>query len=137
MENRVVGRFLDGRVIRGVCFDFSPAKPICHIQTQSEGNVEVGLGELKALFFVKDLQGNPEHRETRALDPADPRRLGARPVEVRFRDGETLVGLVTGYSAERPFFFLLPADPRSNNTRILVNRAAVESVKPMPATPSP
>lgn len=137
MENQVVGHLLDGRVIKGVCFDFSPTKPICHIQTRSEGTVEVRLEELKALFFVKDLRGNPAYQEAKALDPTDPRGLGARSLEIEFRDGEILVGLATGYSAERPFFFLLPADPRSNNRRVLVNRAAVAVVKLLAGRPAP
>jgi hypothetical protein len=33
----------------------------------------------------------------------------------------------------RPFFFVLPADARSNNVRILVNRAAVKRmIQPPP-----
>jgi hypothetical protein len=115
--------------VKGSSFDFSPLKPVCRIHSGAAGTVTVRLAELKALFLVKDLAGNPEYRESTALEPGDPRRVGARPIEVRFRDGETMVGLAPAYSADRPFFFLLPADPQSNNTRVLVNRDAVVSVQ--------
>lgn len=137
MDNQVVAHFLDGSIVKGVCFDFSPTKPVCHIQTLSGGTVEARLEALKALFFVKDFRGDPTYQEARALDPADPRGLGARSLEIEFRDGEILVGLATGYSAERPFFFLLPADPRSNNSRVFVNRAAVAVVKLLAGRPAP
>jgi hypothetical protein len=129
MENRVVGHFLDGRLVKGLSFDFSPLKAVCRIHTQTDSSVPVRLADLKALFLVKDLQGNPEYREGKTFEPNDPRRIGARPLEVQFRDGETMVGLAPAYSADRHFFFLLPADAKSNNTRVLVNRAAVVSVK--------
>jgi hypothetical protein len=32
----------------------------------------------------------------------------------------------------RPFFFVLPADPASNNVRILINRAAVKRMSQPP-----
>lgn len=131
MPNQVVARFMDGRVIKGQCFDFSAMKPVCHIQQAGQAATEVVLRELKALFFVKDLQGDPQHQEAKTLEPGDRRGAGARPMEVQFRDGEVLVGFVTGYSAERPYFFMAPADAASNNMRILVNRGAVESVKPV------
>lgn len=132
MPNEVVAHFMDGRVIKGRCFDFSPLKPVCHVQPSGQPTAEIALIELKALFFVKDLRGDPEYQEGKALDPLDRRAAGARPMEVRFRDGEMLVGFVTGYSAERPHFFMTPADASSNNLRILINRAAVTVVKPVP-----
>ncbi len=134
MENRVVAHFLDGRVIKGSSFDVFPDRPVCHIATKDQGTVVVRLAEVKALFFVKDLQGNREYQEQHALDPVDPRGRGAKRLEIVFRDGERLVALAPTYQEARSFFFVMPADPKSNNERILVNRAAVESVKLVPPT---
>ena len=136
MDNQVVGHFLDGRLVKGRCFDFSPATPTCHIQLPSREQVAVRLTDLKALFVVNSLQGDRTYQDSQAIHPADPRRVSARPVSVRFRDGETIVGLVTAYSDERPFFFLLPADRRSNNVRILVNRQAAVAVTLLPGLPA-
>jgi hypothetical protein len=132
MQNHVVAHFIDGRVVKGQCFDLSMVKPVCHVQQQGGGALEVRLTELKALFFVKDLEGDPARQEANRLETGDRRGVGARPMEVRFQDGEVLNGFVTGYAADRPFFFMVPADPDSNNTRIFVNRAAVARVAPLP-----
>ena len=129
MENQLVAHFLDGRLIKGASMDVSPSRPICHITTPEGDIVRVALTELKALFFVRDLAGNPGYREVKGIEPSDPRTRGAKVLEIHFRDGEVLVALSAGYSDDRPFFFVNPADPNSNATRILVNRAAVGSVK--------
>ena len=127
MSNRVVARFLDGRVLKGASFDVSLTKETCHVQTAT-GPVEVRLSELKALFFVKDLTGDPARQEARTIAQGDPRAVGGRRVEIRFKDGEQLVGLMPSYGPEQQFFYILPADAGSNNIRILVNRAATSSV---------
>ena len=128
MSNRVVVHFLDGRVLKGASFDVSLTKAACHVQTPA-GPVEVRLSELKALFFVKDLTGNSSRQEGRTIEAGDARAVGGRRVEIRFKDGEQLVGLTPSYRPEQQFFYVLPADSGSNNIRILVNRAATSSVE--------
>jgi hypothetical protein len=125
---KVVARYLDGRVVKGVSADVSAAKPRCHVTTPDQGVVEVALADLKALFFVKDLVGDREHQDSRAVDPDDPRARGASRLEIRFLDGEVMVALASSYSDARRFFFVVPADPEANATRVLVNRAAVASI---------
>ena len=49
--------------------------------------------------------------------------------ELKFLDGEEMSGFTMGYSAEKQGFFLNPADPDSNNTRVYVLNAAVAEVK--------
>jgi len=127
MEHRVVAHLLDGRLIKGSTYGVQPTHPICQIRSPDR-TLAVPLSELKALFFVKDLAGDPSHEEAQAVDGADPRALGARRLLITFRDGEELVVLAPTYDQKREFFFVLPADPHSNNVRILVNRAAVSSV---------
>ena len=128
MSNRVVAHFIDGRVLKGASFDVSPTKATCHVQT-STGSVEVRLSELKALFVVKDLTGDPARQEGRTIAAGDTRAVGARRVEICFKDGEQLVGLMPSYRPEQQFFYILPADSGSNNIRILINRAATSSVQ--------
>src|SRR5262249_45574642 len=101
VSNRVVAHFLDGRVLKGASYDVAPAKATCHLQTP-DGSVEVRLSELKALFFVKDLSGNPAYQEANTVARGDMRAVGARRVQVRFRDGEQLTGLAPTYSPEQP-----------------------------------
>lgn len=78
------------------------------------------LAELKALFVVKDLDGNSAYVERQAIEPTDVRATGAKRLEIMFNDGECLFALAPTYDETRPFFFVLPADP---------NRAAIASVR--------
>jgi uncharacterized protein DUF6982 len=125
VPSEVVARYIDGRVVKGLSYDVDPNRPFCHIWTQDEGSVSVHLANLKALFFVRDLVGDPRREEGDTLEPADSRAKGNSPIEVEFADGERVVGLTVRYPPVRPFFFILPVDTKSNNVRILVNRAAV------------
>ena len=124
MTHKVVARYIDGRVVKGVSHDINPKRPFCHIRTDS-GTLSVKLLDLKALFFVKDLVGDAKRKDADKLQTGDPRQPGARPIEVEFGDGERVVGLTVGYPPQGPFFYMLPVDNRSNNVRILVNQAAV------------
>lgn len=127
--NALVARFADGRTVKGMSLDVAPERATCHIRTASGEMVEVVLKDLKALYFVKSLDGNKEFVEGDQIAPGDPRLRGAKLVEVRFKDGERTVGLAMRYPPNKPFFFLVPVDPRSNNLRILVNQAQVGSMQ--------
>lgn len=128
MANDVVARLLDGRVVKGICLDVDPARPMCHIKTAGQGMVKVKLVELKALFFVKDLVGNSAHQEGSTVEPEDARARSFAAIAIEFKDGERITGLTARYPPVRPFFYVLPADTRSNNVRVLVNRAAVAKI---------
>ena len=131
MANEVVAHYLNGKVVKGVSLDVDPGRPLRHIRT-AEGALEVKLKELKALFFVKNLVGDAARDEARKLEPGDGRARGSFPIELEFVDGEKLVGLTVRYPPIRPFFFVLPADPGSNNVRVLVNKAAVKRMRQPP-----
>ena len=131
MANEVVARYQDGRIVKGISLDVDPGRPLFHIRT-AQDTLEVKLTELKALFFVKDLVGDSGRTDVLALEPRDGRARGSYPIELEFADGERLVGLTVRYPPVRPFFFVLPADARSNNVRVLVNRAAVKRMSQPP-----
>jgi hypothetical protein len=128
MANEVVAHYLDGRIVKGTCLDIDPARPTCHVKTGEQGMVQVMLAQLKALFFVRTLGGNPGYEEVKTVDTSDARARGAAPIELQFADGERVVGLTTRFPPVRRFFYVLPADANSNNVRILVNRSAVQSL---------
>jgi hypothetical protein len=130
VANAVVAHYLDGHLVKGSSLDVDPARAACHIRTPSRETIEVKLAELKALFFVRSLDGDPSRPRGASLDPTDPRARGAHKVELQFADGERLVGLTGRFPPVRPFFFVLPADGNGNNVRILVNRAAVLRIDP-------
>jgi hypothetical protein len=126
LPNRIVARFADGRMLKGTTQDFAPAKDSFHV-IGSEGGarpVKVVVSELKAVFFVKSLVGNAAYHEIKEFDGPT---LG-RKVQVTFKDGEVLVGSTQAYQADRPGFFMVPADPQSNNDRIYIVAGAVQKV---------
>lgn len=125
MVNQVVARFLDGRTLKGQTLDVNPSRANFHVRSPSGENTVVRLDELKALFFVRDLGGDPKRVEGMAIDSGDVRARGANPIEVEFADGERVVGLTVRYPPVGEYFYILPADTASNNVRILVNRSAI------------
>jgi hypothetical protein len=129
--NKVVVRFADGSVIKGVTSDFFPAKDFFHVMVANgqagADPMEIRTSTLKALFFVKDYAGDPEYNERKAFDPSRP--PAGRRIRVEFEDGEVLVGTTMGYQPGRPGFFLEPADPGSNNERCYVVAAATKEVR--------
>jgi len=129
MLQKVVAHFIDHSVIKGTSADVDPKRPVCHVHTPAREVVEVDLRQVKALFFVKDLDGTPAYEETQVALAGDQRLRGSRRVEVAFADGERLGGLMNRYPPLGPFFFMLPIDPQSNNVRILVNRDAVATMR--------
>lgn len=128
--NKVVVHFADGRIVKGTTADFVPAKDVFHLSvlgaSQSDGPVEIATSELKALFFVKDFEGDPAHVESNAFDSAHP-PVGLR-LQVVFRDGEVLVGTTVGYKPDRPGFFFQPADAESNIERCYIVTSATAKV---------
>ena len=128
MVNSIVARYIDGRTIKGTSLDVAQDRSNCHVRTAEGAMVEVEFTDLKALFFVKSLDGNAKHVEGNTVAPTDPRLRGAKLVEVKFQDGEAIVGLSMRWPPNKPFFFLVPVDSKSNNIRILVNHAQVESL---------
>jgi hypothetical protein len=144
MAQKVVAHFIDHAIVKGTSMDVDPGKPRCHIRTEDRQTVEVELDQLKALYFVKDFGGKPDYEEASQAKEDDMRLRGSHQVRMTFQDGEQLAGLMNRYPPNRPFFFVLPIDPASNNIRILVNRDAVTEMEPLAggqtppsATPTP
>jgi hypothetical protein len=128
--NKVVARFADGRVVKGMTANFFPNKEIFHVSVEAapdgEQPLEINTNDLKALFFVKDFKGDPQHKEGNEFDPSHP--PAGRRIKVVFNDGEVLVGTTTGYQPNRPGFFIVPADTSSNIERCYVVAAATKEV---------
>jgi len=125
--NRVVARYRDGRLVKGVTSDFLPARDLFHVAPEGGGApVAVKHADLKAVFFVRDFAGNPEH-QTRN-DFAAGRPAIGKQIRVVFEDGEVMVGTTQGYQPGRPGFFVVPADPVANTQRCYVISAATKEV---------
>jgi hypothetical protein len=129
--HKVVVRFQDGRLLKGSTADFIPSKDRLHLSPADAPPgakpVEVRLGEVKALFFVRDFAGKPRPQKDPVEAPSPPAGAG-RGIRVMFRDGEILVGTTHGYQPGRLGFFVVPADPESNNERCFVISSAAHDV---------
>jgi hypothetical protein len=126
----VVARFLDGRTLKGTTRDFGPNKPKFHLFPWGEEvdkPLDIVIGSLKAVFFVKSYEGDSEHNEDNSFERA---KGQGRKLVVHFKDGETIAGFTMGYNPSNQGFFLIPSDPDSNNARIYVVNAAVNKVEP-------
>ena len=133
-NNLVVARYRTGQVVKGYTRDFFPDRPQFHVLPKGgQTSIPVKTGELKGVFFVHDLLGNRLRNKGRRFPAVDQGPQTGRRIAVLFEDGELLVGYAQTYSAEKPGFFIFPADPNSNNIRVYVLRAATKQVKLGPA----
>ncbi len=114
--NKIVLRFINGNIWKGQTSDFHPNIKRFHIQQLNGEIVEVDVNQLKAIFFIKDFDGNKNH-----LKHYNDLISGAgRMIQVTFFDGECISGYTQGYSPDRQGFFVIPADLKGNNERIFV-----------------
>ena len=125
MTNRVVVKFKDNSIVKGQTNNFLPNKTFFHLQQVGGGQIEVHIEDLKAIFFVKNYDGTKDHKK--AYNDKVPG--GGRKIQVKFLDGETIVGYTTGYSPDRPGFYIVPADLKGNNERIFIVKTATEQVE--------
>jgi hypothetical protein len=122
--NKVVARFKNGTIKKGTTSDFFPNKILFRLKLLNEEVLDIKIEELKAIYFVKDFQGNKNNKDMYI----DVVIGGGREIQVTFMDGEILIGYTQGYSPNRSGFFVVPADLQNNNDRIFVINSATEKV---------
>ena len=122
---KIVVRHADGKILKGYTQDFHPSRAQFSlwpsINATPKERIVVPVSRLKAVFFVRDFAGNPSYQEQKAFVATSQ----GRRVEVTFADGENVLGTTLNYRPEGQGFFVTPADPTANNTRIYVVAKAV------------
>jgi hypothetical protein len=133
IQNLVVARYRDGKLVKGVTYDFGPNKKVFHVNSP-EGNGKkiftVSFAELKAVFFVKTFEGKQDHPPVK--EPSREEGDGTGTIikmKITFFDNETLIGTTQGYNPERPGFFVVPLEKDDNNSRVFVISSAVKQVE--------
>jgi hypothetical protein len=130
IQNKIVVRYVDGQLLKGVTSDFFPNKDIFHVMPadapQGSKPVELSTQNLKAIFFVKGYEGNPDYKDKKEFDSG--KAPVGRKIKIVFKDGELMVGTTNGYQPGRPGFFIVPADPNSNIERCYILSAATQEV---------
>jgi len=135
LGKKTVVKFNDGKVVKGYTTDFNPNNDLFHVRLaddfQEEGQgeqVEVDLNKIKAVFFVKDFQGNKDYQKVRTFNGYASGPPSQRKIVVIFKDGENFYGTTHSYSPDRNGFFVYPIDQQDNNDRIFVSRSALDKV---------
>jgi hypothetical protein len=127
---KVVVAYLDGRRLKGYTNDFSPARDQFFLFPESQEpkpgdrGTAVKFGSLKAVFFVKDFAGNPNHQPA-----AEPTAMPGKKLEVTFADSETMRGTTVAYNPKALGFFLQPLDRAGNNERVFIVNQNVRQVR--------
>ena len=137
-RQKVVLRFIDGRLVKGLLDEFSPKDDSLLIGEESGAAQRFGMDELKAIFFVRTVEGDRTRAEKKSFKKENP---PGKRVFVKFKDGESMVGYVEGEvpwekgfflePAKGKGFFLIPVDDASNNTKVFVIAQSVWEVTVM------
>ncbi len=124
--HKVIVRTRDGEVIPGFA-NQDRIKTTLKIITQQGKEQTFSLNKLKAVFFVKDFQGNPEYDEIKFLNKQSVSSMIW--VRVEFFDGEVLEGKILNNMEliSSPGFFLSPSDQDTNNKRVYVVKSALKN----------
>jgi hypothetical protein len=126
---KIVVRYSEGDILKGFTQDFHPTRaqfslwPSLHAKPAER--IVVPIARLKAVFFVRDFNGNPEYRERKTFSI----KTQGRRVEVTCTDGEVMLGTTLNYRADAQGFFVTPADAGGNNTRVYLIANAVRRVR--------
>lgn len=138
---KVVIHYQDGKILKGFLHPFQLTDEETMFskedKTGSE-NLKIPLRNLKAIYYVKDHQGDKDFKEKKRFGLAASK---GRKVMVKFKDRELVCGYVTETlpwvlgkfhpepDVSRFGFFLIPADPESNNLKIFVVVSALKEIQ--------
>jgi hypothetical protein len=127
--NRVVVRYQDGRLLKGFMRDFLASRGVAEVWPSPDAppaaRVSVPFGQLKAIFFVRDFDGqtNPSAGEASAAEAR------GRKIAVTFTDGEQLTGVTLTYKPDGVGFFVRPLGEANNNTQVFVVSRSIRHVQ--------
>lgn len=129
MINKVVVKKKDGTMIKGTTGDFTPNKESFHLVIHRSSDVKkIFANDLKAVFFVKKLEGNKDLHDHLKNNPPRPRKTIGKFVNIIFRDGEIIEGYSHSMHFDKIGFFVSPVELMGNNDRIFVILSFVESI---------
>jgi hypothetical protein len=127
--NRLVVRYLDGRLLKGFGRDFQPTRGMIDLWSEpdaAETRITIPLTQLKAVFFVHDFEGDAAYVGKPSAE--DERAVGRR-ITITFVDGEVVRGTTLSYSQSGPGFFVSPLDSKTNNLKMFVLAGAIRHVQ--------
>ena len=135
MDNqKVILRFLSGRIIKGYLCDFSPLNNHISVIDETSNKQDIQLNELKAVFYIKSFEGNKLYFEKRSFTKTSQK---GKKILVRFKDGERLIGYLEGdvpwqrgffLESKKDGFFIIPSDDQTNNIKVFVVSTSLTNV---------
>lgn len=135
LGKKIVVKFIDGKILKGYTTDFHPEREIFHLhlveecrQKEEKEQVEINIKNLKAVFFVKDFQGNKDYQKVRTFNGYESGPPSQRKIIAIFKDGENFYGTTHSYTPDRKGFFVFPIDQLDNNDRVFVPKTALDKV---------
>jgi hypothetical protein len=123
-QHKIVARFSNGSVLKGVTNDFTPLKTFFNLKLENGEMKTIDTDELKAVFFIKESESDQVPEDTYK----NIANYGGKKVKVHFHDGEIIIGYTMEYVSDYNGFFITPADQESNNERIFVFTAATDKI---------
>jgi hypothetical protein len=121
---QVVARLLDKGKIKGRTTDFHPERESFTIDP-GDGTlpVRVSVSDLKALYFVRSLDGNRDYQDHRRFQG----QLAVRAkVWLEFLDGERMAAYPVSPFLGKVGFYVLPTDQESNVEKAWVYRPSLK-----------
>jgi hypothetical protein len=129
LDDPVVVHFKDGRTLQGYAEEFLPSdSEILLRDATTDEDVTVFLHQVKVVCFVRNLFSTGVVRN-REIPPIQFRAPAGRRVDLAFKDGEKLAGVVDLKEEPTRGFFLTPLNPNANSLRIYINPSELVSFK--------
>ena len=99
---RVVAHYKGGRLLKGYTQDFAPGKETFTLVSEEKKDrgqtYQVRIADLKAVFFVRALEGNIFYREKKRFKEVNMSHLRGIGIRLRFKDGEVIRGSSLDYA---------------------------------------
>ncbi len=126
--HHVVGKYRDGRTVRGYTNDFSPMRPFLHVSPTpfADETKFVSMIHLDALFFLPD--PHTTATEWDRIEQAASATRGRR-VAMTLPNGKEMIGTTLTYSREGSGFFVRPLDRHAGPTRVFVTQSGIRNVR--------
>jgi len=124
-HKKVVIEFLEKKHLRGYLNPSRlPQAEVLDVLTQEGAHEEIPLGRVRAVYFVRDLAEEIEMERKSFLSRP---KLDGLWVRVRFKDGESLEGVIPNdlLGFQDNGLQMTPPDFNSNTDRIFVPRSAM------------
>jgi len=117
----------NGEIAKGYSSDFSPEEPLFHLVSITDPLCmeEIRLDNLKAVFFVKDFNGDFLHVDTHEFSDAP---VSGVHIMISFFDGEILFATSNSIDKNGVGFFIHPIDREANTESAFVINSFIHSI---------